>query len=433
MSRINVSMFEGSDADELTEDEFNKAFSGVQSFSEDAIARFDSDIQSLISKGASTGLTSEESDNLIKAQRDRSHLVKKVIIRKDGRRTTKWVRPTEAHKDSGSSVSGDGQSGTNSKMFKKDKEYKVSLSGSKTHPHYVIEAKDGSHMVDMTFTSEDEAKKFASNRGVELSNDKSKPADSVSGKFSVSYKLKTGGSNGVTSDTVHNMSVQASSSKEAEEIFRKYDKNSSIVSVTSEDDKSGGSSKHNIKVGDSVTTKHSGPFKVTKVDGEYISFKNATGGTDEYHYTHLSDAKTGEALNAGERKKELIDKYNTDIKVKDLIAANPYLKASNLTDIADVESALGEVKKLLKDHPSSIALKQILARVESKKKQLSTKTKDSVKIGEGDTVKVKDGIVGAGKKGTVVEVRGGFVVVETKAGNMSFHESDLKRVSGSKL
>ncbi len=83
---------------EISEVEFSKAVAliGLTVISDEALQRFESDIKDMISKGEINGLSLEESDALSKAIRDRSHLVKKVVTRKDGRKTTKWVKPTEA-------------------------------------------------------------------------------------------------------------------------------------------------------------------------------------------------------------------------------------------------------------------------------------------------------------------------------------------------
>ena len=57
---------------------------------------------------------------------------------------------------------------TNSLKPKPGKEYMISPSGSISNPEWVIEATDGSHMVDMRFSSPEMAKKFADERGFDI-------------------------------------------------------------------------------------------------------------------------------------------------------------------------------------------------------------------------------------------------------------------------
>jgi hypothetical protein len=49
-------------------------------------------------------------------------------------------------------------------------EYMISKSGSKSNPSYVIEKTDGSKQIDMFFDSEEDAKKYASKKGLKLSS-----------------------------------------------------------------------------------------------------------------------------------------------------------------------------------------------------------------------------------------------------------------------
>lgn len=51
---------------------------------------------------------------------------------------------------------------------KPGKTYVISLAGSKSNPHHVLEANDGSHQVDMMFDEADSAKKFADEKGFPL-------------------------------------------------------------------------------------------------------------------------------------------------------------------------------------------------------------------------------------------------------------------------
>ena len=75
---------------EMFEEELQKAIEDntLQVFSEDSLKRFEQDLQ----KAFDNKEISEE--DLFKALRDRSHLTKKTIIRKDGKKQTVWVRTT---------------------------------------------------------------------------------------------------------------------------------------------------------------------------------------------------------------------------------------------------------------------------------------------------------------------------------------------------
>ncbi len=98
MAKINLEMFASNDEHEYTEDTFSKAFpeGSFSVFSEEALSRFDSALSSSIKKAETSFATQDELDAIEKAVRDRSHLVKVFITRKDGRRTAKWVSPKEA-------------------------------------------------------------------------------------------------------------------------------------------------------------------------------------------------------------------------------------------------------------------------------------------------------------------------------------------------
>jgi hypothetical protein len=50
--------------------------------------------------------------------------------------------------------------------------YMISKGGRKDYPHYVLEKTDGSKLIDMTFSSPEEAKKYATKRGLKLSSQK---------------------------------------------------------------------------------------------------------------------------------------------------------------------------------------------------------------------------------------------------------------------
>ena len=100
MSKINLNTFGGSDYNEYTEEGFMKAFPEAEYniLSEDALSKFDNDIQSALKKAASGSISQEVVDSIEKAQRDRSKLVLVTITRKDGRVTKKWVKPKEGDK-----------------------------------------------------------------------------------------------------------------------------------------------------------------------------------------------------------------------------------------------------------------------------------------------------------------------------------------------
>ncbi len=82
--------------EEISEYELIKSFNVF--YSDNAIIKFDADLSIMLQKAKAGSLSETEIDSLEKAIRDRSHLVKKTIVRSDGRRTTKWVRPTDAPK-----------------------------------------------------------------------------------------------------------------------------------------------------------------------------------------------------------------------------------------------------------------------------------------------------------------------------------------------
>ena len=60
--------------------------------------------------------------------------------------------------------------GNNKLMGAKGEEYIISPSGSKKHPHYILEKPDGSLMIDMTFDYPEEAKKYAKKKGLIIVN-----------------------------------------------------------------------------------------------------------------------------------------------------------------------------------------------------------------------------------------------------------------------
>lgn len=101
MKGLNLSIFTPStDLDEIQESEI--LAKGYVALTDDELKAFDGDIDKLLKKGETSAITQEEYDSLEKAIRDRSKLVKKIVVRKDGHKTTKWVRMSEAesNKDS---------------------------------------------------------------------------------------------------------------------------------------------------------------------------------------------------------------------------------------------------------------------------------------------------------------------------------------------
>lgn len=52
------------------------------------------------------------------------------------------------------------------------------------------------------------------------------------------------------------------------------------------------------------------------------------------------------------------------------IKSNPYLKVSNCTDIADLESAMDDLRVLDKEYPNSIVLLKIWEKMLNKKQRL---------------------------------------------------------------
>lgn len=91
---VNKDIFIWTDLDELSEDEFKKAArdGGWTVFSEDAIKSFVLDLDALIEKGQSGSITEEQALSIQKGIRDMSNLTRKVVIRSDGVKTTKWVK-----------------------------------------------------------------------------------------------------------------------------------------------------------------------------------------------------------------------------------------------------------------------------------------------------------------------------------------------------
>jgi hypothetical protein len=60
------------------------------------------------------------------------------------------------------------------KPMKEEKEelYMISKGGRKDNPHYVLEKTDGSKQISMTFSSPEEAKKYAAKKGLKVSSQK---------------------------------------------------------------------------------------------------------------------------------------------------------------------------------------------------------------------------------------------------------------------
>jgi len=64
-------------------------------------------------------------------------------------------------------------------------------------------------------------------------------------------------------------------------------------------------------------------------------------------------------------------KQNTNtMTLQQKIQNEPFFKANNCTDINDVEYALSECKKLLKEHGSKASLCMILSRLSIKKQKI---------------------------------------------------------------
>lgn len=86
-----------SNSNEVTQEEFLSYIkeTGCEVYTEDGIDKFKSDIRSLIEKGESDSLSEKELDSIEKAQKDLSHLTKKVIIDKNGKRKTVYVKVGE--------------------------------------------------------------------------------------------------------------------------------------------------------------------------------------------------------------------------------------------------------------------------------------------------------------------------------------------------
>lgn len=56
--------------------------------------------------------------------------------------------------------------------------------------------------------------------------------------------------------------------------------------------------------------------------------------------------------------------------LQEKIKSNPYLKVSNCTDIADLESAMDDLRVLDKEYPNSIVLLKIWEKMLNKKQRL---------------------------------------------------------------
>lgn len=70
-------------------------------------------------------------------------------------------------------------------MGKEGETYMISKSGTTSNPEYVIEKPDGSAMIDMRFSSPEEAKKYADKKGLKISDQKGYNMDEI-------IKLKEG-------------------------------------------------------------------------------------------------------------------------------------------------------------------------------------------------------------------------------------------------
>ena len=55
--------------------------------------------------------------------------------------------------------------------------------------------------------------------------------------------------------------------------------------------------------------------------------------------------------------------------------SNPYFKVVNCTDLADLDHAITEIRKVIKDHPESIRAKYIYAKLSEKKESIKHKNK----------------------------------------------------------
>lgn len=74
--------------DEMSLEDFQKQYEGHEVFSEEAIQKFDNDLQKSIEDGI-------EADAFEKAMSDRSHLVKKVVTTKGGKKQTVYINPNK--------------------------------------------------------------------------------------------------------------------------------------------------------------------------------------------------------------------------------------------------------------------------------------------------------------------------------------------------
>ena len=99
MKSINMSTFSGSDNDQYTESELQKAFPAdkYRIISDEGMAAFHQDLDKLIKKGESSVLLQEEVDAIEKGKRDAANGWQKITVtRSDGVRTGKWVKIKEA-------------------------------------------------------------------------------------------------------------------------------------------------------------------------------------------------------------------------------------------------------------------------------------------------------------------------------------------------
>lgn len=98
MIKLNDKVFNGSDSTEYTEEEFEKEYvsKGFIILDEESLNRYISDVNNLIKKGLEvSALTDSEFDQIEKAKRDTTKLTRKIVLDKNGKKVTKWVKLEE--------------------------------------------------------------------------------------------------------------------------------------------------------------------------------------------------------------------------------------------------------------------------------------------------------------------------------------------------
>lgn len=83
-------------------------------------------------------------------------------------KTGGWLGWTEVDLPPYSNLEENNSSIKENYMGNKGDKVQISLSGSKSQPHYILEKPDGSAQIDMFFSSEEEAKKYADKKGLEI-------------------------------------------------------------------------------------------------------------------------------------------------------------------------------------------------------------------------------------------------------------------------